>query len=250
MSYQFVDLETEALNFSSPTGMGGENPHLEYARGRWKPVKKIINRVKNASSVADRFLPKEVIRARNYGINAVDNNTRRIQGWMGADGEGGGFASLTPFDGQDDELEYAKGKGKAFFGKIGKGLVSVAKVGANIAANSGVLPGGPLVQALAQRIGTPPTPAGVVQGAQTPAEAAAVVAAIAPALPAPQAAQAVQLVSAANNPVDAQSVAQALMNAQASSLSKKSKDKTLLYIGGGLALAVIVVLGIVLARRK
>jgi hypothetical protein len=250
MNYPFVDLEYAAGTFSSPIGI---NSDLEYARGRFnfkKPtVKGILNRARNASTIADRYLPKEVRQAREYGFNTIGKGSRRIRGWMGADGSGSGFATLTPFDGEQD-LEFAKGKGKAFFSKVGKGIVKGVKIGASLAANSGLLPGGPLVQALAERIGTPPTPAGVVQGAQSPAESAAVVAAIAPSLPAPQAAQAAQLVASANNSADAQSVAQALMNAQASSLAKKSKNKTLLYIGGGLALAVIVVLGIVLARRK
>jgi hypothetical protein len=157
-----------------------------------------------------------------------------------------GFTSV----GNAGDMEYAKGRGKKFFGKLGQSALKIGKGAIQIGAASGLIPGGQLIANLAENLGSRPTPEGVVQAAQTPAEASSVVAALAPSLDAIAKAQAAQMVAHANSAGQAASTAAMLAAAQQNAEAKKTKDKTMLYVGiGGGVLLLAVVLIIALKRK-
>ncbi len=154
-----------------------------------------------------------------------------------------------------DQLEYAKGRtktGRALrqFGQFAaKNARQVGSIGLGIASTMVPGAGSTLLGGLAERLGAPnASPAGVVQAAQTPAEAAAVVQALAPSLPASARASAVQSVVQAQTPQEAAQVASQLNSAD--NKQKDKKKRTTLIIAGVAAVLVVVGLAIALTRKK
>jgi hypothetical protein len=88
----------------------------------------------------------------------------------------------------------------------------------------------------------------VVQAAQTPEQAAAVVRVMAPSLAPSQVAQAVPAVMAAQSPSESNLVVKELLRAQQETKDQAAKSqKTIMYVVGGVLVLIVVFL---LARKK